>query len=530
MTDLRFPILGSVVPAMVGRAAIMDRVWRALTKPSPSHLSIVGPRHAGKTVFLHALAARARDAAAPYSVTMIWDLAHLTPTSDEEFFAGLSKRMAAELRRVEGSTFSTYADHIEGGLYAELREALEALDGEGASILLLLDGLDRPLAADTLTRNLWDQLRELASLPSLRIVTGSRARLRELIRSAATATSDFWGIFDPNPVLLGPLDDADVREAIARCELGPPGPGAEAELRNWSGCFPPLLLGLLNAVDADGHGAAALTPDRVNAAASSALTSLQDVLADMWEICPEATKDAYRELADIRQRPTDVVGREHRERLVSLGMAREDAARLHAGCRLLERFVAERRADEGSVARLFRLPDGYGKHIGSVLSLRLNQIVPLNRELRRAVDRSIGDLPDFPGQALTNLRNLAERSFALVWAAEFGPEKKIPAHVFGHWRERGVRRIEDFERLDVPGEIRRQARLLQLYVGAEQNVNRQARYVSRQTFQLLDAVVGFGNYGQHTEGEEVGLGTAVAAVIVALELSARLAAELPAPA
>jgi hypothetical protein len=83
-------------------------------------------------------------------------------------------------------------------------------------MLLLLDGLDRLLAADTLTRNLWDQLRELASQPSLRLVTASRQRLRDLIRSPDAATSDFWNIFDPNPVQIGVMDDGDLGKALAQ--------------------------------------------------------------------------------------------------------------------------------------------------------------------------------------------------------------------------------------------------------------------------------------------------------------------------
>jgi hypothetical protein len=85
-----------------------------------------------------------------------------------------------------------YVEHLASGRYGDLKEVVEALQEEKARILLVLDGLDHPLKMDTLTRNVWDQLRELASQPSLRLVTSSRRRLRELIRSAATAASDFW--------------------------------------------------------------------------------------------------------------------------------------------------------------------------------------------------------------------------------------------------------------------------------------------------------------------------------------------------
>jgi hypothetical protein len=213
--------------------------------------------------------------------------------------------------------------------------------------------------------------------------------------------------------------------------------------------------------------------------------------------------------------------------LAACGFAAEDGAKLFKGCRLLERFVRERRADQGSVARLFRSADGYRANIRSIIELRLAQLTTIDAELKRAITKSTEDLPDSPTQALGNMRNIAERSFGLIWSAEFGESRKIPSHLFGHWRDRGARGIEVFERLQIPGELRPQCRLLQLLVGAEQGINRQARHFSQQTYHLLNAVVGYGNYGQHIEGEQVAVGTAVAAIMTAVELAAQLAEKTP---
>jgi hypothetical protein len=56
-----------------------------------------------------------------------------------------------------------------------------------------------------------------------------------------------------------------------------------------------------------------------------------------------------------------------------------------------------------------------------------------------------------------------------------------------------------------------------------------AHHFSRQAYHLLDAVVGYGHYGQHTEGEQVELGTAIIAIMTSLELVARIAEEHPQP-
>jgi hypothetical protein len=523
MADPRFAILGSTIPPMTGRTSVMARVWQMLTKLSPSHLTIVGPRYSGKSVFLSGLEKCSKAATSPYAITILWDLGHLTPSSDEAFMKELSRRLSNELRASDPRRFGAYIDQLVSGCYGDLREVIEALREEDTRVLLLLDGLDRALAADTLSRNLWDQLRELASQPSLRIVTASRQRLRELIRSAATATSNFWGIFDPNPIQIGVMDDADLKEAIAQCRLGEFKPGAETEIRNWSGSFPPLLLALFNEIEAEADGASVSAPI-VNSAADRAFVTIQDVLAALWDDCPEATKDVYRDLIESGSRPASGIGWEQRELLLACGFASAQGDKLQRGCRFLERFVAERRADHGSIARLFRTPEGFRENMRSILELRLGQLASLDRELGRAIQKSVEDLPGFPAQALGNIRNIAERSFAIIWNAEFG-RRKIPSQTYGYWRQKGANGVERFESLNVPGELRSQCRLLQLLTGAEQQVDRHAKHISRQTYHLLNSVVSYGHYGQHTQGEEVGLGTAIVAILTSLELAARLAEE-----
>ena len=125
------------------------------------------------------------------------------------------------------------------------------------------------------------------------------------------------------------------------------------------------------------------------------------------------------------------------------------------------------------------------------------------------------------------MRNIAERTLAAIWAAEFGEEMRIPSQIFGYWNQVRQQAAQPFSTLDIPGELGLQCRLLRLLVGAEQSIARRAKYFSRQTYHLLNCVVGYGNYGQHTEGETVGLGTAVCAVLSSLELAARLIEESP---
>ena len=61
-----YQILGSMIPLMLGRAALVQRIENHLSKPTPDHVSVVGPKHYGKSVLCCATlqTSTARDRAA----------------------------------------------------------------------------------------------------------------------------------------------------------------------------------------------------------------------------------------------------------------------------------------------------------------------------------------------------------------------------------------------------------------------------------------------------------------------------------
>ena len=190
MSDSQFPILGTEIPKLFGRKIIMDRLISDLTKKSPSHLSIVGPRYSGKSVIMKALFEEMSKEKSPYGAVILMDLGHQTPSDDLSFLKLLTKNLGASLK----NNHADYADYllsVEDNYYDALREVIGELNKESINILMLWDGFDKPLAKGNITRNLWDQLRELASNSSFRLVTATRKKLHELIRSEDSATSDF---------------------------------------------------------------------------------------------------------------------------------------------------------------------------------------------------------------------------------------------------------------------------------------------------------------------------------------------------
>ena len=80
-----YQVLGPSVPPMLGRAALMGRIDKHLRKPSPDHVSVVGPAHYGKSVLLHHVAATYRDGIEQYVTAAYIDLRREIPASDREF-------------------------------------------------------------------------------------------------------------------------------------------------------------------------------------------------------------------------------------------------------------------------------------------------------------------------------------------------------------------------------------------------------------------------------------------------------------
>ncbi|MBF0185549.1 MAG: hypothetical protein HQM06_14345 [Magnetococcales bacterium] len=511
MTDPIFPIMGPKVPPMIGRAAIMQRLWSDLTKPSPSHLSVIGPRYAGKSVLLQALAERMQSEESPYGTVILWDLGHHTPDSDEAFVLTMCKRLGLGLKAVNEECAELLLS-TKSTPFGDIQEVLSMLLEEKIKILMLWDGFDKPLGAGRLTRNLWDQLRELAQSPSLRLVTATRRPLQELIRSEESVTSDFWNIFDMNPVKIGPFDDVDrsaVLATVSTCQFNG---GAKTELANWSGGYPPLYLSLVNQVAA--QFSQQVDNTAVNAAAEGALgNGVSGILADLWGDCPEPSRDLFRHLVEHGQVNVSEVGKDERDRLTEKGFAKVASNKITSTCRLLERHISSQGEDAGSMVRLFGGWQDYRANIRGVLQRRLNQISNIDDRLKRLIERSIEDIPDFPGECLANMRGIADRALDLIWEAEFPEKREIPVEWIAEWR------LE----YSFPPDRPQQIRLLQLMTGAYRGqFSPKARTVNRSVYYLLNSIFSFGNFGQHLEGEIVNAGTAIAVIMNCIELASCL--------
>ena len=270
MTANPYQVFGSSVPSMLGRQALIKEIEARLLKDTPDHVSIVGPMHYGKSVLLSHLAATHRAGSSHYLTTVYIDFRISPPASDTTF----KQRLASALKTGLQPVRSELSGHIDPE-YERVHELLDdvfadlAKEKEIARMLVVLDGFDHVLAGTGLTRNLWDQLRELARRPSLRLVTGSRRRLRELCRTREARSSNFWGIFHDPPSQVSILDASDWDAFLlplleAGCTLDAP---ARKELVNWTGGVPVLVCALLQELWETRHGRAQLSKPEIDEAA-----------------------------------------------------------------------------------------------------------------------------------------------------------------------------------------------------------------------------------------------------------------------
>ena len=109
MTTDQYQVLGASVPPMLGRASLMRTITDHLLKPSPDHVSVVGPAYYGKSVMLRHLATSFLNGSGSYLTASHIDLRHGVPASDGEFLS----RFAQEVKEAVQGARPQLAEHIE---------------------------------------------------------------------------------------------------------------------------------------------------------------------------------------------------------------------------------------------------------------------------------------------------------------------------------------------------------------------------------------------------------------------------------
>ena len=506
----------------------MDRIDNHLQKPSPDHVSVVGPAHYGKSVLLQHAVVSYWTGSSGYVTASYIDLRHGVPASDGEFMRRFAEEIKVALQAVRPQLAEWIG--IEGeAVHEVLGLVFDELHKEGARLLAVLDGFDYALAGTGLTRNLWDQLRALAQRTSLRLVTGSRQPLRELCRTEESRTSDFWEIFYDTPVRVAALDDAD-RDAFlqplrdAGCEFDDP---ARKEVANWTGGVPVLVCALLQKLW-EKHRGARLSKPAIDCAAEALLEERRQLLDALWDDCDS---ELHADLGTLSNReiPLTELSDKRRRAVVEKGFGREAGNRLRSSCRLMQRYAQEQAPAIADLTRLLGTAAGFETHIRSLLNLRLAQVCrgeAVDEPLLHYVSNAIRDLAPAPEDALTWVRSIANQALNIVWHAELPPDKTLPAEWRKEWDSSNVR----VSYLDDQGKLPRssgaQCNILRLATGTE-STTRCTSYITKTTYLLLDHLQSVGNFGQHrADFREITVGFAATVVLSAISLVECLAHDL----
>ena len=518
MNESPYQVRGVGIPTMLGRGQLFDRLCRHLTKPTPDHICVVGPPSFGKSVVLNHLASHFGSGGNHFVTSLYWNLRHGTPGTDEDFL----RHLAVQIKNVLQSVRPDLADYLvleEEGLQDFLDLVFAEMDREGIRFLAVLDGFDHVLAGSGITRNLWDGMRTLGQHASLRLVTGSRKRLRELCKTEDSRTSDFWEIFYDTPLEVGCLEEHDWDGFL--------GPfksrgimfdsSARKEITNWTGGVPVLAAAMADMLfTATSDGATISKPD-VDRAGEAAAEERRDLLVDLWENCPFELQSDLAALADSDLSRSELPDDRRRD-LELRGFALSSGNKLRASCRLIVRFATGQASEMGNMRRLFGDAESFEGNIRGLLELRLSQIREADADLIGFVRNAVRDLLPRPNNSLIWARSIAERALQLIWEAELPLDKSLPES----WKHTGT----TFGVL--PSKLGPQCGLLRRITGTEEHAPI-SKFVTKPTCLFVDHIQSVGDLGQHKEGVTVSVPIAAAFCMSAIGLCESLVRDLPNP-
>jgi hypothetical protein len=493
----------------------MEKISRLVAN---NHISVVGPKYIGKTVFLRAAADRLAEAESGFTGVIYWDMRHSTPADDSGFYAAFAETLSGGLRATSPDE-SNWLAELGSEPYEGIEDAFRTLAQEKKRYLVCLDGFDDLLGGGVFTKSLWDNLRNLGELGSLKYLTGSRRRLRELCKVRALLASDFWRLFGTSPFKLTCLSAEDIRAFLKPLEEGGRvlEKGAVTEIANWSGGIPLLVSLICSELWEQSDVGSTVTNTTVTSMMDSVIAGADDALDDLWQ---SLDVDQQVAVASISRGDAlcaaDVQG--SLNPLLDAGLVVARGAGFAVPSGLLRRHAAGGSAQTGlGVKVLFGDRKSFDRNIRNVLELRLKQVESPDEELRDHLTSMI-DKIDKPHVVMGSIRLILNRAFELIWQSEFGGTT-VPGEVVRDWSRLTDRPAPS----TVPADIGSQCYLLKIIT--DPNCQRKAR-TSRYTYTLIEGMPAPGNIGSHLTGSRPDLGYCVALGFWCIQLVEQLSAEI----
>jgi hypothetical protein len=275
-------------------------------------------------------------------------------------------------------------------------------------------------------------------------------------------------------------------------------------------------------------------------AAKSVVEEAENFFIDIWKSFDVNTQDAFQDLTLSGPTLLGDIRKNARRELIAAGFAKEVGNHLETCCRLMQEILKENTGTESSMPRLFGSRQAYAENISELLYRRLDQISPFHDFLFRLVKSSIESLRNHPSMSLSHFTDIRDSALRYIFTQEFGPQGEIPVEIISYWSgvqdslpaQRKDRLIQSMMEADekgsqnawmLPRNPGQQIHMLRLLVGADENFNqRQSKVLTKEVYTLIDHVHGYRNLKEHLNGEDLGLGAAVTALMTCVELLACL--------
>ena len=502
-----YKVFGNPAPKMLGRARLAERV---LDRLRTQHVSVVGLRFFGKTVLLTGIA-NADAAKQHFSDVVYWNLRHLTPANDGEFFSALADALRNKVTSC-GNDAADYFATPEDKTAQAIVGFFDYLKDQSKRVLLIMDGMDQPLSSENLSPSVWDNLCAITERNSVSILTASRKRLRQLCINPNSRTSDFWQRFVDPVVEMRALTREELQEFIAPLaeQVGTLASGADTELWNWSGGLPLLAAAICEHLIQTVTAGGGLSQAQVASAARHILGERTDVVEALWQEFDTEVQTAFVELARHAEvNRSDLSGLAGK--LVSFGLAQENGSKLKPHARLLVEYSAARREGLAAMTVLFAKPQDFEKNLRALVDLRFGHIPLSDADLRDFISNAVDKVAQ-PKVCLTGMRGIAEHALGLVWKVE-APSGEVPRFT----SDKALGFIQRCENNKLPNDLARQCQCLDFLTDSRNGVT--PRKVNRKIFCLVSYLKSLGDLGQHQGGMQVDLAFSAKACLSAIQLA-----------
>ena len=503
MSDNPYILTASATPKELART---DKLEEVLEELFEHHISIIAPRHYGKTVFVTALAEAAR-ASRHFSDVVFWDLRHFTPASDAEFFTRFAEVLTEQVVSLGDETRTHFKP--EQRSYSGIRGYFEYAQVSKKRILVVLDGMDHPLDCEGLTKNLWDNLSGFSKIGSINLLATSRKPLRQLCKNTSGRTSDFYERFEDPPVRLKAFSAEEIQSFLSplRESRGGLAAGFEGEFANWTGGIPRLAVCLARRLFETGDSPVSIA--NVRSAAEWVLSEHTDALEAAWDICTAEEQTGFADLIEKGEIDTREAGK-LAHALVPLGLAQAAGNKIRASCELLRQFTLSIQSGLVSVRLLFGETAAYERNIRGVVEWRLRQVAVKNPELKDFVADAVARVGN-PKLFFKEIRNIVDHGLRMVWDVET-PDGHSPRYESARAADKvGPLKLGDAYNL-----------LFHLQLSTDSRNRISLKKANRRIYTLLNALQGYGDLGQHQGTEVLPPAFAAAACFTVVELAAEM--------